>query len=298
MKHIIAEDMIMISTEIKDSVKDLLSELLTGLNAHSVSEMVLPVDGMTRIEALFPKESDTKLILSRLKSFESILNSTDPDCAPPEYRIELVDHSQWEHWKNYLKTIRISERMLVGPPWEENKTTDKDLLITINPSLAFGTGHHETTRLCLRSIEEICKKRQIGIFVDAGCGSGILSIAAVKLGVKEVYAFDTDFIALKETVSNMRINGDCNNISLYCGTINNLHGIKADLIVANISAHTLGEMSDQFTDKLSDRGVLILSGITSEREKYIKHLYELRGFHLETVMKEGDWVSLIFSPDR
>jgi ribosomal protein L11 methyltransferase len=207
--------------------------------------------------------------------------------------VQYIDRSGWELWKSVLKKIRVGKTVIIRPPWEEHVPEGNEVVIEINPSLAFGTGHHETTRLCIEAIEEISRTRDVKSMLDVGCGSGILSISALKLGVRGITGFDTDPIAIKESRKNAEKNGVLDKINFFCGYIQSAKG-QYDLIVANVYVESILLMKEELRAKLSPGGRLIVSGIQyKRRDEAVRGLKEA-GFILNNELGEADWVALEF----
>ena len=145
--------------------------------------------------------------MESLYSYIEFINENIVEFEPGDVKVEHIDRSSWEIWKSVLKTVRAGEKVVISPPWERYKCTGDEVSIIINPSMAFGTGHHETTKVCISYIEKMIGKHRTGSLLDVGCGSAVLSIAAVKLGVDQAVAFDIDPIAVRESNENIARNG-------------------------------------------------------------------------------------------
>ena len=157
--------------------------------------------------------------------------------------------------------------------------------------MAFGTGHHETTKVCISYIEKLTENGSINSLLDVGCGSAILSIAAVKLGVKEVVAFDTDPVALKEANENKARNSITGQIKAYCGPIQCVNG-TFDIVVANISVEAILLMKSELKSRLKPDGRLILSGIPVMRMEELERGITGEGFELLDKQIDGEWVGM------
>lgn len=206
--------MIRLTMETSQEIKGYLSDFLLGLDAQGVTETESGEDNVI-ITALFTMGTSIDSLRRDVSDFERTARQIIPDLEGLKLDFEEIDHSHWDLWKKLLKTVRISDRIVIHPPWEQYYGKEDEIVLEINPSLAFGTGHHETTRNCLISIQEICERNKINTMIDVGCGSGILGIAAVKLGVSNVVAFDTDIIAISKTRSNISRNGVAENSPLF-----------------------------------------------------------------------------------
>ena len=278
--------------QIPYEVKDLLSDFLLGQNASAVSED-LDDNGPLTLSALFPIEDDLVPIMENLNNFIDFIKGNIVDFEPGNIKVEHIDRSSWEIWKNLLKTVRAGENVVISPPWEKYECSENEVSIIINPSMAFGTGHHETTKVCISYIEEMTENNKINSLLDVGCGSAILSISAVKLGVKEVIALDTDPVAIKEANQNKARNGITNQIMTYCGTIQCIN-YTFDTIVANISVEAILTMKSELKSRLNKDGRMILSGIPVMRMEELEKGITNEGFKLLDKHIDGEWVGMLF----
>ncbi|HLQ83428.1 MAG TPA: 50S ribosomal protein L11 methyltransferase [Pseudogracilibacillus sp.] len=209
------------------------------------------------------------------------------------YTISSVDEEDWStSWKKYYKPTKISDKFLVVPNWEEDYTLGEDeLKLVLDPGMAFGTGTHPTTILSVRGLEQVVQKDDE--VIDVGCGSGVLSIAAVLLGAKSVAAYDLDEVAVNST----NINKAFNNIDteIIAKQNNLLKGVtkQADVIVANILAEIIVDLIDDAQAIIKPNGYLVLSGIIDKKADLVKNKLEQHNFKIikEEIMEH--WVMLI-----
>jgi len=230
----------------------------------------------------------------------------------PSYK-QIADQNWMEAWKQHYKPILIGERLLILPAWMESPEPSR-IAIKIDPGMAFGTGTHPTTQLCLELMENVFdqgrKTKDEGknsiysppsSIIDIGCGSGILSIAAIKLGAKSVIGVDID----EESVKNSRENADTNEVGeeliLGVGSVNEiLEGKfpfkKAPLVVANILAPVIIRLFDVgLAELIEDHGAIVLSGILQEQEENVVKAGQAKGLRLNERRQIGDWVALTMS---
>jgi ribosomal protein L11 methyltransferase len=206
--------------------------------------------------------------------------------------IEEIMEEDWSSsWKRYYKATKIGKRLVIKPQWEDYQTEPGEIVIDINPGTAFGTGTHPTTIMCLKFLEKYLKQGQV-VF-DVGCGSGILSIAAVKLGAKYVYARDIDSVAVKVTRRNSILNGVEDQIVVEAGNFLNEVYTRAHLILSNLIADSIVEFTPQAYEKLFDGGILIASGIINNRAEEVIREMRCSGFTILETCIEGDWVTVI-----
>ena len=220
---------------------------------------------------------------------------------PVELESLEVDTADWENnWKEYFKPFNVDD-ILIAPTWEEiPEDAESSVVIRIDPGMAFGTGMHETTRLCLRGIRKYMKDGDR--LLDLGCGSGILSIGAMKLGAKEVTAVDIDPQAVDIARENFEVNEiPMDKVTLMTGDVVNDEALKADLskegfeiVAANILAEVIAMMMPTLDVYLKEGAVLITSGILATKEQMIRDAVAANG-HLEVieVVPDGDWISVV-----
>jgi ribosomal protein L11 methyltransferase len=283
--------------KISEDAKSLVSDFLLGFHSMGVAEDIVEDKGMVEISAYFPAEADLNMVKESFKNYCSFLGEYLPAFSLGDIDEEEIDRSSWEGWRQFLKTVRVSERVIVRPPWEEYLPHRDEIVIEINPSMAFGTGHHETTRLCIRAMEEMMQNKKVGSVLDVGCGSGILAISAVKLGSDWALGLDDDPIAVKEAKENLERNSVSDRVGLFRGQIENMNG-KFDLIVMNISAEAALRYGASIKSRLNSKGILIVSGITNTRSDEVVSTLEGMGFNLDSKMTDGEWVALVFGVDK
>lgn len=235
----------------------------------------LPVDD--RLEG---RLNDLQVALRRLPEFGITGAGT-------ELTLRYVEEADWANaWKAFYKPLRVGQHLVVTPPWESPELGANDIPLVIDPGMAFGTGSHPTTQLCLAALEEHVRPEMR--VADVGTGSGILAIAAAKLGASAVVANDIDPLA----VQIARANAQVNDVSLH--TQEDLPNGEYDLVVANILADVIIGLKDELAARTKPDGVLIASGIIDTREDDVQGELERVGFqHLDT-RRQAEWVALIF----
>jgi ribosomal protein L11 methyltransferase len=212
----------------------------------------------------------------------------------PELLIRRLAQKDWtEAWKEFYKPLRIGKRMVIKPTWEKMAVKPSDIVVELDPGMAFGTGMHATTRLCLQALESYFKAGES--VLDVGTGSGILAIAAAKLGAAPVVALDNDPIAVKAAAENAALNGVGENISLFTGELADLpsfYPAQYDLVLANILAAPLIEMMPQLKARLAPGGILILSGLIEEQAEMMTAALQQHGLTIRQELSEDDWLAL------
>lgn len=223
-----------------------------------------------------------------LREIDRFIDFMDENIEDFHYEKELIDNSDWEEeWKKSYTSFEIGEEILVKPSWEEKVDTNR-IIIEIDPKMAFGTGTHETTSMCMEYVEEMNMKDMD--ILDIGCGSGILSILAKKLNAKNVDASDIDQIAVDSTIENASINKV--EVNAFISDLFSNVDKKYDIIFANILAEILVKMLSEANDHLKDTGLLILSGIIREKERLVLDALKVNNFEVVDKVYKNDWVLL------
>ena len=206
--------------------------------------------------------------------------------------MDEVRNEDWEEsWKKYYHTFKIGERLVIKPSWEEYTPSENEVIINIDPGMAFGTGIHASTRFCLRFIDQYVKGGEK--IIDAGCGSGILSIAAAKLGAGQVMAMDFDELAVKIARANVKLNGLEDIIKAEVGDITkDLAGFKADYIFANITAEVVYMLIPWAAEILDAGAYIFCSGIIESRWPEVHGQLESHGFVVDQLLKDNEWLGI------
>ena len=210
----------------------------------------------------------------------------------PEPQVRELKEEEWaEAWKAHYEPQHIGRRLVVCPSWQ-TYTSDDEVVITLDPGMAFGTGFHPTTRMCLEALEE---HLSYGAKVlDVGTGSGILAIAAAKLGAGAVLALDTDALAVRIAKENVLANGVRKTVEVKEGSLEMAKGALFDLIVVNILARTIADLIEKgLLDHLKPEGLLIAAGIMASEEDETRKTLRERGLKELSPLQKGDWVTLI-----
>jgi ribosomal protein L11 methyltransferase len=212
---------------------------------------------------------------------------------------ETEDKDWINNWKTYFKPFRASKDIVIKPTWEEyQKEKESDILIEIDPGIAFGTGSHETTKLCIQALDQYVKEGDS--VLDVGCGSGILSIAALKLGAKHATAIDIDEVAVKVAAENMAVNHIPENAyTLFDGDLlTNQYikvraGIGHDIVVANILADVIIPLTGMIRPHLKAGGLYITSGIIDTKEAEVQKALTDAGFQILQTNHLGEWCCIL-----
>jgi ribosomal protein L11 methyltransferase len=197
-------------------------------------------------------------------------------------------------WRAHTTTTRVG-RLLIRPSWVRAAPRPGDVVVAIDPGMAFGTGMHASTRLALRGLAQALGRRPGAAVYDVGTGSGILAIAAAALGARAVWAVDSDPVATAAARANARLNGYARRVRVVDGS--GLGGVpgRADVIVANIVADTIVELLPDAGTRLVPGGVFVGSGITTGRVRAVLGAGRAAGLQQAAVLREGDWRAVVFS---
>lgn len=202
-----------------------------------------------------------------------------------------VNEEDWENnWKKYYKPAKIGDRVVVKPIWEKYEPNSEEIVVELDPGMAFGTGTHETTRMCIKALEKYVKPEST-VF-DIGTGSGILAITAAKLKAKEVIGVDLDPVAVKSATENVNYN-NIDNIKILHGNLMEVVEGKADIVIANIIADVIIFLVEGVKEFIATGGRFISSGIIKDRKDDVVKKLEESGFIVEEVNIDGEWVCIV-----
>jgi len=223
------------------------------------------------------------------------MNRLKNDNLIESFRIEkeLLEDKNWnEIWEKSREVIRVSDRIVIKPTFKEYSAKSDEIVLTIDPKMSFGTGEHQTTKLILRLMEKyVTKELKV---LDVGSGTGILAIAAVKLGASKAIAVDFDEICLDNCKENCVLNEVSDSVEIITGEIDEVKEKDFDLILANIQKNVLIEIAEKINTKLKPKGVAILSGLLESDKITIEKKYHalgLRTTHIETL---DEWIAIAF----
>lgn len=243
-------------------------------------------------EISLKQEQESKL----RRIIENIKNSLHPEGEITYSTCPLIDDDWADNWKAYFKPLRLGKRFLICPTWEDVNPEPGDRVIRMDPGRAFGTGQHETTRLCLEWLEEWASvQSELGSrsLLDLGTGSGVLAIGGALAGIGKIVAADNDPEALEVASENVALNQLGHIINLQEGTAADIRG-EYDVVLANIMAGPLIEMARELVRRLADRGRMALSGILIEQMEAVEAAYEAAGLELVGRKTDGEWCLLDF----
>lgn len=242
---------------------------------------------------VYVNEDDIKKI-NEIKDMASLLKAKDinNELGSLDITYSKLENEDWaNNWKKYFKPFEVGENIVVKPTWEEYENKDDKLLLEIDPGASFGTGSHETTKLCMLALEKYVNKGDT--VVDVGCGSGILSVLAAKLNSKKVIAIDIDEMAVGVCRKSVDINDVSNKVEVFKGDLAEKIDLKANIIVANIFAHIIKRLIPDTKRLLKKDGIFISSGIIDDTINIVLDAYNANGFEILEKNKMGDWWSVV-----
>lgn len=278
-------------------------ELRIGLQSESKDALIFGlseikclgvIDQGIDIIAYFSDTTGIDSILTGLEEFRAKLGGSG---LPSDFRYgyTFISERDWnESWKKKLQPIDVGELFSILPPWEKKRPDRINLVI--DPGMAFGTGHHQTTQTCLLLIEKyshLCKKER---FLDVGTGTGVLAVCASKLGFKEVVGVDIDPLAIDAANRNARHN-NLANIDIKQGDITATNG-EFDFVAANLLSEIIISIAPMLADRIRERGVILMSGMISGQEDEILTLMKESGLECLERFVDGIWVSLVLQKTR
>lgn len=215
----------------------------------------------------------------------------DIDTGLGEVTTAEVFEEDWaEVWKQYYKPEKIGKSIVIKPSWEQYQKSEEEYVIELDPGMAFGTGTHETTQLCIKLLENYVKKDSI--VLDIGSGTGILGIVAAKLGSAKVIGVEIDPVAIKVSKENILINGVEDIIEIREGNAFDVIKEKGDIVVANIIADTIIDLAKDIRLFLNQNGIFIASGIILERLEDVKDAFKNEDIEIFCTEKMGEWIAL------
>lgn len=243
------------------------------------------------VKAYFAEEDNIEEILGYVNEKLVELKEMGIDLGEAKVEHEKMYEEDWANtWKQYYKPSKVGEKIVVKPIWEEYEQKEGELVVNLDPGMAFGTGTHETTRMCIKALEKYVKEEST-VF-DVGCGSGILAIAAAKLGAKLAVGVDLDPVAVESSIENVGYN-NLNNIEILHGNLVEVIDGKSDIVVANILAEIICILTDDVKRVMKDGGVFITSGIIHDRVDMVCEKLEATGFKVIEKNRDGEWNCIV-----
>ena len=231
--------------------------------------------------------------LMQVRQILARLKAQDPDGKYGRLELEMkdVDEEDWSNaWKKYYHPVQVGEHLVVCPSWEAYDRKPDEVVLTLNPGMAFGTGTHDTTRLCMELLEKYITPQDT--VLDVGCGSGILAITAALLGANKIIGCHIDEVAVKVAGENAALNGVQDRIAFHQGDLTSQVEGSFQIICANIVADVIIRLSEDAGRYLAKDGIFITSGIIDTREQDVLNALEQNGFQVIERRTSGGWVAL------
>lgn len=226
--------------------------------------------------------------------FEKILRGLKQEGILESFELSesTIENKNWnEEWEKTINVIEVSEKIVIKPTFRDYTPKEGQLVLTIDPKMSFGTGEHQTTKLMLHMIDKYVSNNDK--VLDVGTGTGVLAIAAVKLGAAKAIAFDNDEWCYENGLENCLLNNVQDTVEIRCCEISDISQGDFDLVLANINKHILMEIGTSLKEKLSRQGKLILSGLLFNDEEDIVKKYAEYGFKLVDKLQMDEWISLV-----
>ena len=235
--------------------------------------------------------------IAKLQGYLEGLADLFPEISRVTYRQETIDDPDWgEQWKKYFKPLRVSREIVIKPSWERYTPEGGDIVIEIDPGMAFGTGQHASTRMCLEALKTVIShNRDVASWevLDVGTGTGILGIAAAKLGAEKVLCLDIDKKAVGIARENVQVNDVTDRVKVSSHDVTTLDG-SFNLIVANLTEKLLVKLRPTLISLLRSRGYLVISGIIIDNRAMIEENFMTGPLSLQQTLTEKEWICYIF----
>jgi ribosomal protein L11 methyltransferase len=291
--HRSAKRWLTVSLLVPKGFEDPISNFLVEQGAKGAEEVDEGLN-WTRLKTYFPQDGSEKRAIRSLRRYLRSLRIIHPEISSIRIETTSVPDQDWgQNWKRFFKPFQVTSRVVIKPPWSSFRLKKGQISIDITPGMAFGTGTHATTKLCIRALERYLKRKQVSV-LDVGTGSGILSIVAARLGAGEVLGLDTDGVAVAMAKENVKQNRVSDTVKISRGSIGNARK-KFDVVVANIDLKRLRKMRCPLLHHLRSSGFLILSGILEGEEVRISQYYTETGLlRWAKASQEEEWVCLTF----
>ncbi|MCX7981519.1 MAG: 50S ribosomal protein L11 methyltransferase [Syntrophales bacterium] len=304
-RHEWVEVRVNVPIELADGVANFLTEIGTEGVCEEIGEVDTlgvqkPEEVNTIVKAYFPKDGRLPRRLGALEDYLKSLSSLFPQFPIPTYEAENITDVDWsESWKKYFKPLRVTRNIVIKPTWERYTVMGHDIVIEMDPGMAFGTGQHASTRMCLQALEDLLlyeRATEGERVLDVGTGTGILGIAAAKLGAKGVLCVDIDRQAIEIARENVNINQVDGVVKVEYQDVRNLQG-EYDLILANLTDRALIRLRPHLISLLEPGGFLVISGIIDQNRACVEEHYLNPPLVLYRTLTEKEWIAYVFQKE-
>ena len=250
-------------------------------------------DNVTLVKAYVPVDITDETVKKINADLETLKKNCEGNISVGSLETvkRIVDGDDWiEIWRKHYRPIELGN-VLICPAWIKQEPKEGQISVIIDSNMAFGTGEHETTSMVLSLMQDYVKNAET--VIDVGTGSGILGIAAAKLGAKKVFMTDIDYVAVKSAAHNCEINGVSDKCEVCLNNLLDDKNVVGDLVLANITADVLLILAEELPQRVKGGGTLIMSGIIKSRVDEVIKKYTSIGFALEKRRDEGEWIALV-----
>jgi len=262
---------------------EILSSILWELNIDGINEEVNCLKVFAQDE------------LVTIQSIENELHHLQENKLLREFTVQenfIVEKNWNEEWEKSREVTRVSDKIIIKPTFKEYEASENEIVLTLDPKMSFGTGDHQTTKICLMFIEKYLKP--VMKVLDAGSGTAILGIAAAKLGAKNVIAFDIDEWCFENGIENTKLNDVSDKVEIRKCELSEIEEKDFDLIIANIQKNILLDLAEGFKTRIKQNGILILSGLLEMDRETIVSKYSKAGFKEIDFIQMDDWIGIVF----
>lgn len=247
------------------------------------------------VKGYLPDIPETTARVDLIRKSVDLLPDFGLDIGLGEVSVQSVDETDWsEAWKKYFKPHKPGKRLVIKPTWEAYTPNDGEIILALDPGMAFGTGTHETTILCIQELEELIRKNYV--ILDIGCGSGILAIASALLGCRKAIGVDLDPVAVDISRANAQLNNVSDKVEIRQGNLMDTVHEKADLLVSNIIAEVIVKMCPDAFRYLSANGIWIASGIIKDKVLQVEQALRDGGFSILHIRSMNEWAVIVATP--
>lgn len=297
------------SAEASESVADIMQELGSGgvviedpavvkfhlensnWDYHELPEELLALRDVL-IKCYFPIDDRLPETLEEIKLRLNVLNREIMPGSIINIELDQLAEEDWAHaWKAYYKPVKVGEKIVIKPSWEDYQPVDGEIIVELDPGMAFGTGTHATTTMCIEALQKVIAGGEL--VYDVGTGSGVLSVVAAKLGAREVKSIDIDPVAVKVASENVAKNDVTDKVTVFVGNLLDMAEVQAQVVVANIIATVIIDLSPAVRRVLVPGGLFIASGIIKDRWPEVQSSLIANGFKLQQVQREKEWIAVI-----
>ena len=261
-----------------------------GVVLENVGENIEYSNNATKVRTYLKSDTDYEIVFNQIDIGVRLLAHVG---EVSKLSKRVLNEKEWhESWKKHFSILEIGKTLAIVPSWLKSKKVNRKIVIELDPGMAFGTGHHPTTRMCLEMLETLVKPCHT--VLDLGCGSGILSIASAKMCSEKVIGIDNDETAIKVARENIKINGIGDSVSISNGSVpnKNIDKYSNDIVVANISSKVILDLSKEITEYLKPKGYLLISGFLDNTESEIIDVFKKLNLNVVSKLGTADWVAL------